>query len=99
MAAGGQAPGPGSVGWLDVGRLAGFVGSAGLGGGDALRCPAVGRAELLGHGLGAGGRSITGTTLRSASMPIAPARSSRGTVPVRSRIVDGTLSAHGPPSR
>ena len=48
---------------------------------------------------GLAGRSITGTTLRRASTLIAPARSIRGTVPVRSRMVDGTLSAHWPPSR
>ena len=59
--------------------------------GDTLGTVAI-RMPLL-------GRSITGTTLRSWSMLTAPARSMRGTVPVRSRIVDGTLSAHGPPSR
>src|SRR5674536_194514 len=43
--------------------------------------------------------SRSGSTPRSSSTSTAPGRSSRGAAPVRSTIVEGTGSAHRPPSR
>src|SRR3984885_1269653 len=42
---------------------------------------------------------MTEATVRSRSTESAPARSTLGIVLVRSRMVDGMLSTHGPPSR
>src|SRR6266568_2195247 len=42
---------------------------------------------------------MTEATVRSRSTEIAPDRSTFGMTPVRSRMVDGMLSVHGPPSR
>ena len=57
-----------------------------------------GLAHRLAHA-GSPTSSMPGATLRSSSSEIAPARSTRGTSPVTSTMVDGAVSSLGPPSR